>query len=127
MGRRRKHIDLTKGEEEVMLRLWQLGSGCIRDIIELYPKPKPKYTTIATFLKLLEDKRCVAHTPLGKKFSFYPIVKKSHYAQIIADKMLNGYFDGSAANLITLLAQNNKLSQSDKEEIIKMITSKSDQ
>lgn len=32
---RRKKINLTKGEEEVMLYLWQLGSGSIGQILEL--------------------------------------------------------------------------------------------
>ena len=91
---RRKKINLTKGEEEVMLYLWQLGSGSIGQILELWPKPKPKYTTVATFMKLLEEKRCVAHSPLGKKYSFRPLIKKAHYADIIAERMLNNFFDG---------------------------------
>lgn len=120
---RRKKINLTKGEEEVMLYLWQLGSGSIGQILELWPKPKPKYTTVATFMKLLEEKRCVAHSPLGKKYSFRPLIKKAHYADIVAERMLNNFFDGSAVNLIVQLAQDNKLSPSDREEIIEILSS----
>jgi predicted transcriptional regulator len=120
---RRKKINLTKGEEEVMLYLWQLGSGSIGQILELWPKPKPKYTTVATFMKLLEGKRCVAHSPLGKKYSFRPLIKKAHYADIVAERMLNNFFDGSAVNLIVQLAQDNKLSPSDREEIIEILSS----
>ena len=120
---RRKKINLTKGEEEVMLYLWQLGSGSIGQILELWPKPKPQYTTVATFMKLLEEKRCVAHSPLGKKYSFRPLIKKAHYADIIAERMLNNFFDGSAVNLIAQLAQDDKLSPADREEIIRILSS----
>ena len=48
---------LTRGEEEVMQILWQLGAGSINDLIAAMQEPKPKYTTIATFVKILENKR----------------------------------------------------------------------
>ena len=47
---------LTRGEEEVMQILWQLGAGSINDLIAAMQEPKPKYTTIATFVKILETK-----------------------------------------------------------------------
>ena len=47
-----KKISLTRGEEEVMQALWELGEGYIADIISRMPDPKPKYTTVATFLKI---------------------------------------------------------------------------
>lgn len=47
---------LTRGEEEVMQILWQLGAGSINDLIAAMQEPKPKYTTIATFVKILENK-----------------------------------------------------------------------
>lgn len=37
---------LTRGEEEVMQILWQLGAGSINDLIAAMQEPKPKYTTI---------------------------------------------------------------------------------
>ena len=57
-----KKVSLTKGEEEVMQLLWDLGKGSVNDILERYGEEKPKYTTVATFLKLLEeDKGFVGH------------------------------------------------------------------
>ena len=42
---------LTRGEEEVMRILWQLGEGSINELIAAMQEPKPKSTTIATFVK----------------------------------------------------------------------------
>ena len=48
---RRKKIELTKGEEEIMLHIWNLKEATVNDIMTEMPEPKPKYTTIATFIK----------------------------------------------------------------------------
>lgn len=57
---------LTRGEEEVMQILWQLGAGSINDLIAAMQEPKPKYTTIATFVKILENKGYVGRTERAK-------------------------------------------------------------
>ena len=46
---------LTKSETQVMNILWSLPEqkGFIQDIINQYPDPKPAYTTILTFMKIL--------------------------------------------------------------------------
>ena len=52
----KKILELTRGEEEVMQILWSIGSGVVNDIIARMEEPKPKYTTVATFIKILENK-----------------------------------------------------------------------
>ena len=44
---------LTDGEERIMQMLWSLGEGTVNDILAVIPEPKPKYTTVATFIKIL--------------------------------------------------------------------------
>ena len=36
-------------------------------------EPKPKYTTIATFVKILENKGYVGRTERGKSYEYYPL------------------------------------------------------
>ena len=74
-------VALTKGEESVMLILWSLGNGLVYDIIEQMPEPKPKYSTIATFIKMLENKGYVAHREEGRFFRYYPTVERDLYAR----------------------------------------------
>lgn len=48
---------LTKQEEEVMMLFWQLGKSCyIRDVMDIYPEPKPPYTSVASTVKNLQRK-----------------------------------------------------------------------
>ena len=50
MNNERQIQALTRGEEEVMRILWQLGDAVVNGIIDRMPEPRPKYTTgAATF------------------------------------------------------------------------------
>ena len=69
---------LTKAETQVMNILWALPEqqGFIQDIIERYPDPKPAYTTILTFMKILTEKGFVKPEKKGKANLFSPLVSK---------------------------------------------------
>jgi predicted transcriptional regulator len=47
---------LTKAEEQVMQYLWELEKGFLKDILELFPEPKPHTNTVSTILKILMEK-----------------------------------------------------------------------
>ena len=58
---------LTKAEHQVMLILWGLKEkgGFTNDILRGYEEPKPAYTTLATFLKILSNKGFVKSSKVG--------------------------------------------------------------
>ena len=93
-------VALTKGEESVMQILWSLGNGLVYDIIEQMPEPKPKYSTIATFIKMLENKGYVKHSEEGRFYRYYPTVERDVYARKELNRILGLYFEGSLDNLV---------------------------
>lgn len=116
-----KPLTLTRGEEEVMQALWQIGSGCINDLIARMRKPAPKYTTVATFIKILEDKGFVAHEVSGKSHRYYPLVEREAYARNVARSVLNSYFDGSLARMVTCFSGQEDVSVQEMEQIIELL------
>ena len=49
-----KNHTLTKSEMQLMNILWEMPrGGSVNSILEGYPEPRPAYTTVATFLKIL--------------------------------------------------------------------------
>ncbi|MEG0808344.1 MAG: BlaI/MecI/CopY family transcriptional regulator, partial [Alistipes sp.] len=85
--------------EEIMQILWQLGDAVVNDIIAHTTEPHPKYTTVATFLKLLENKGFVGYRVEGKSHRYYPLVGREEYAKGVMTSMLTTYFDGSLVQL----------------------------
>ncbi|MBP3839794.1 MAG: BlaI/MecI/CopY family transcriptional regulator, partial [Chryseobacterium sp.] len=42
---------LTEAEEQVMQYLWEIEKGFLKDILEVFPEPKPHTNTVSTILK----------------------------------------------------------------------------
>ena len=58
---------LTKAEEQVMQYLWQIEKGFLKDVLELFPEPKPHTNTISTILKILMEKGFVNYKTFGRQ------------------------------------------------------------
>jgi predicted transcriptional regulator len=80
-----KQQTLTKSEMLAMNVLWEMQRGAsVNDILEHYPEPKPAYTTIATFLKVLTYKGFVEHkNGQGKQYIYTPLITKEKYLREI--------------------------------------------
>lgn len=115
-----KTKSLTKGEEDVMKILWMLGKGTVNDILEHCAEPKPKYTTVATFLKLLEDKGFAGHASTGKSNMYYPLIEQKEYAGSVAGNMLDSFFGGSLVQMLSFFSSEKKLSSKEKQDLLKL-------
>jgi BlaI family penicillinase repressor len=114
---------LTKSEEQVMMVLWKLGKGFLKDIIDATPEPKPHSNTIATILKILVEKGYVDYQVQGRNNFYKPKVAKSDYAKKSINQLVKSYFEGSPAKLVSQFMSDNKLSQQELEELLKQIES----
>lgn len=114
---------LTKAEEQVMQILWDLKEGVVKDVVEQFEKPRPAYTTVATVLKVLENKGFVSCKKIGNTNLFFPSVNKTEYARFQFSSLLKDYFSGSFPKLATFFAKENNLSMSELEKMLKITES----
>ena len=119
----RKFDTLTKAEMQIMSILWELPhGGCIHEIISYYSDPKPAYTTIATFLKILLNKGFVKHHKFsGKTYTYYPLITKQEYRRMVMKDVQNSLFDGSGASLVKFFVEEESMSESEIQELIELI------
>jgi len=119
---------LAKREEQIMQALWQLEKAFVKEVIEELPDPKPHYNTVSTIIRILQDKGFVAHKTYGNTHQFYPVISKEEYQQgavgdVVKD-VIENYFDNSYSKMVTHFAKEDKISESELEEIMKMIRDK---
>ncbi len=112
---------LAKREEQIMQVLWQLGRAFVKEIIEELPDPKPHYNTISTIIRILEDKGFVAHKTYGNTHQYYPLIAKKEYQQSEVGNMVKNYFGNSYLKMVTHFAKEDKISEEELEEVLKMI------
>ena len=114
---------LTKAEIQVMNALWEMPKGgCIHDIIAHYPDPKPAYTTVSTFLKILLNKGFVEFRKFsGKTHTYYPLISKENYTNQVMTDVKESFFGGSGSSLVKFFVEQEKLSESEIKELIEII------
>lgn len=112
---------LTRGEEAVMQVLWRLGEANVAQIIENLDEPKPKYTTVATFIKILENKGFVGHSVDGRSHRYFPLIAKDEYAAGMAKSLLASYFNGSLSQMVSFFGKKEDISVGEMDEILEVV------
>ncbi len=109
---------LTKGEEQIMHFIWDLGRCIVSDIIKKMPDPKPPHSTISSIVRILERKGFVDHKAYGRTHEYFPIVSRDQYSQKSIRRLVSDYFDGSMNQLVSFLVKEEDLNTEDLKEII---------
>lgn len=114
---------LTKAEEQVMLVLWKIKEGFLKDILENSEAPVQHSNTVATLLKILIEKGFVDFEVRGRNNLYKPKISKDAYGQKTVTAMVKGYFEGSPAKLVSHFVSENELSIKELEELLENIRS----
>jgi predicted transcriptional regulator len=112
---------LTKAEAEIMRILWQAEKAFVKDIIEKMSEPKPAYTTVSTFLRILEKKNIVAHKTYGNTHEYYPLISEEEYKGHEVKQLMQNYFDNSATSLVSFFVNEKNLKEEELDELIDFI------
>ncbi|MFT4524693.1 MAG: BlaI family penicillinase repressor [Granulosicoccus sp.] len=113
--------ELTKAEEQVMQMLWKLEGGFVNQVIEELPEPKPAYNTVSTIIRILEKKGFVGFEAFGRSHRYHPIVGKDEYRSFSMGRMINNYFKGSFAEMVSFFVKDNEMSLEEIEKVKEMI------
>ena len=113
---------LTKAEIAVMNILWGHEKALsVYEIIAEYPDPKPAYSTVSTFLKILEAKGYVAHEAFGNTHRYYAAVSESEHGKRTLGNVVNRYFGSSYVNAVSSLVQEEKISLDELKSLIELV------
>ena len=114
---------LAKREEQIMQACWRLGVAFIKEIIAELPDPKPHYNSVATMVRILEDKGFLDHETLGNTFRYFPVISKEQYQKHAVGDIVSKYFDNSYPSMLAYFAREQRLSQKELNEILEIIKS----
>lgn len=126
MKRKKDDKSLTRAEMEIMNILWDQGKEGMttHEVIEKYPEPKPAYSTIATYMKILTLKGFVGFrkTEQGSKtHRFHTLISRQEYTSKFMKEVKDSFFSGSFKSLLTFFAREEDISPETLEQILKLI------
>jgi BlaI family penicillinase repressor len=114
---------LAKREEQIMQVFWNLERAFIKEVIPELPDPKPHYNSVATMVKILEDKGFLSHESVGNIFRYFPVIRKEEYQKHAMKDIVNQYFDNSYPSMLAFFAKEQKISEAELNEILEIIKS----
>lgn len=115
---------LTKAEEQVMQYLWKIEKGFLKDVLDLFPEPKPHTNTVSTILKVLKDKEFVDYRVHGRQHEYFPLVSKEQYSGKTMKSLVKNYFKGSYKSAVSFLVEKNEMTVEDLEMLLDELKSK---
>src|SRR3954467_8206311 len=95
---------LAKREEQIMQVFWTLEKAFIKEIIAELPDPKPHYNSVATMVRILEDKGFLGHESFGNTFRYFPVISKEEYQKHAVSDIVKQYFNNSYPSMLAFFA-----------------------
>lgn len=110
--------ELTKAEEQVMLILWEMKEGLVKDVIDKMDPPKPAYNTVSTVIRVLEGKGFIDHRAIGNTYIYFPTITEEQYKHFAFDKVMNNYFENNYQSLVSFLVKEKNMDMEELDELI---------
>lgn len=109
---------LTEVELELMNIIWSLDKVTIKEVASYLPKNRNlAYTTVATVIKVLEQKGFLICQKDSFAHVFLPLVSKESYENTCIEHMVTHIFDGEPVALLQRLLSTKKLSEDEIHSI----------
>ena len=116
--------DIAGAEMEVLVALWRLESGTVRDVMEELRREGRRlaYTTVLTLMSRLERKGHVVRSSKdGLALVYRPRITREKVLKARLDAMVRQLGDGEAGPLVLQLVQAHKLSTSDIQQLRELL------
>lgn len=113
--------EITKAQEEILIALWKIESGAVSDVLDALPEPKPAYNTVATVLKVLENKGYVDHKTYGKTNVYFALISKNKYAGFHVKNIFRDLYDHSLKQMVSPFINSKNISLTELEELKTLI------
>lgn len=93
----------------------------MKDLIEDFPDPKPKPTTVATFLKRMTEKGLIAFQKQGNAREYYALISKKEYFSKHFKGLMHTFFDDSATQFASFFTETTELSKEELQSLRAML------
>ena len=112
---------VTKKEDEILNIFWDNGPMFVKEILELFPEPKPHFNTISTMVRSLEAKGYVSHKVYGTTYQYFATVQRSDFGRRTLKNIIKEYFGNSYKNAVSALVDDGELSTDEIKELLEQV------
>ncbi|MGZ3658354.1 MAG: BlaI/MecI/CopY family transcriptional regulator [Bdellovibrionota bacterium] len=116
---------LTEVELELMRMVWQLGECTVKEVqTALAQERELAYTSVATIMKILEQKGALESQKTDRAHLYRPRVSRADYEAASLRHLADHVFQGNPSSMVMRLLDESKLSQIELESIRRLLEEK---
>ena len=113
---------LTEVELELMNSIWELGECMVKDVQKALPKGRDlAYTSVATMMKILEQKGVLGSRKNERAHTYYPLIPRVEYEAASLRHLADNLFHGDPSSMVMRLLNDSKLSNEELQAIRKIL------
>lgn len=101
--------------------LWQHGPMFVRDMLKLYPDPKPHFNTVSTQVRILESNGYIKHEAIGNSYRYEAAISEKEYGKRSLAGVIKNYFDDSYLSAVSAFVKEKKISVDELKDLIDQI------
>ena len=110
MRKKQDNSLLTEVELEFMTVVWATGGGTVRDLLaELNKLQERAYTSVATVLKIMEQKGFLTSERLDRSLVYRPAIPKADYQKTTLKNLSSKLFNDTPAALVARLVDDEEV------------------
>lgn len=109
---------LSPKEEEVMRYFWENNSLFVKQLVEMYPEPKPHFNTLSTYVRMLEEKGFLSHETLGTTYRYFTVITEEEYRNKTLNNVVKKYFDNSYLSVVSSLIKEENISVDEVRKLL---------
>lgn len=119
----RKRQALTEREYDILKILWSGNEEgmTVREIVAAHTEPRPHVNTVATIVKIMEEKGTVSHKDGGAAFRYLPAKTREDVRERSLKNIVSDFFNNSYKNAVSALVEEEKISIEELREIIRKV------
>lgn len=93
----------------------------VRELVELYPEPRPHFNTVSTQVRILEANGFLKHEAFGNSFRYEPAISEKEYGRRSLAGVIKNYFDDSYLSAVSAFVKEKKISVDELKSLIEQI------
>ena len=111
---------LSRRERQILDILYSRGTATAAEVLEALPDP-PSYSAVRALLRILEEKGHARHETQGTRYVYLPMVPRERARNSALTRIVQTFFDGSAAQAAAALVDSGSLSDDELEKLSTLI------
>lgn len=109
---------LTEVELELMTLIWDMGECTVKEVQSKLPKERDlAYTSVATMMKILEQKGALGSRKTDRAHTYYPLIQRQEYEATTLKHLAKSLFHDDPSKMVMRLLDEGGLSAEELKAI----------